>query len=245
VRKIAIANRKGGVGKTTTAVHIAAALSITDSNVLLIDTDSQGHCSRYFEVDPKYGLAEVVEGDIPAVQGITKIWEGLSLMAGGSQLRGTSRLIAREDALKAPYMMSKALEPLEGTYDVVIIDTGPTMNELTANVLVYAAEVIVPVTMEALAISGLADFLNEVEQYREYTDIDVRYIVPAMYDRRVSQSEALLEQLEQRFGDRVTMPVRYSVNLSEAPGFGKTIFEYDRTGRGSVDYAKVAGLITR
>ena len=245
MRKIAIANRKGGVGKTTTAVHVAAALSISDYNVLLIDTDSQGHCSHYFEENPKYGLAEVIEEEMPAIQGVTEIWPGLSLMAGGPQLRGSVRLISKEPALKAPHIMSQVLDPLDGQYDVVIIDTPPGLDALTVNVLVYADELVVPVTMESLAIAGLAAFLEEIEEYREYTDLEVTHIVPTMFDLRVKQSEGLLEQLQAHFGKRVAPPIRYSVNLSETPGFGETIFTYDKRGRGSMDYAKLAGLLTR
>lgn len=245
MRKIAIANRKGGVAKTTTAVHIAAALSISDTNVLLIDTDTQGHCSRYFEENPKYGLADVMEEEMPPIQGVTEIWPGLSLIAGGPQLRGTTKLIAREDSLRAPYVMRQTLEPLEGMYDIVLIDTAPGFSELTINVLVYADEILIPVTMESLAVAGLADFLNEIEKYREYTDIDVSFIVPTMFDRRVNQSQGILDQLKERFGNKVTFPIRYSINLSETPGFNQTIFEYDKAGRGSMDYAKLAGLITR
>ena len=245
MRKIAVANRKGGVAKTTTAVHLAAALSMADFKVLLIDTDSQGHCSKYFEVDPEYGLSDVIEGNVPAKQAIVEVWESLSFLAGGGDLVGTQRLIAREMPHKAPHMMKESLTPIEGQYDFVIIDTAPGYNELTVNVLFYAGEILIPVSMEALAVSGFAAFMREVDDVKEYTDLEVKYIVPTFVDGRVKKSEAILDQLKDAFGNMVTLPIGYNVSLSEAPAWGKTVYDYAPKGRGALDYAKLAGIVAR
>ena len=245
MRKIVVANRKGGVAKTTTAVHLAAALSMADFKVLLIDTDSQGHCSKYFEVDPEYGLSDVIEGNVPAKQAIVEVWESLSFLAGGGDLVGTQRLIAREMPHKAPHMMKESLTPIEGQYDFVIIDTAPGYNELTVNVLFYAGEILIPVSMEALAVSGFAAFMREVDDVKEYTDLEVKYIVPTFVDGRVKKSEAILDQLKDAFGNMVTLPIGYNVSLSEAPAWGKTVYDYAPKGRGALDYAKLAGIVAR
>ena len=244
MRKIAIANRKGGVGKTTTAVHLAAALSIANYEVLLIDADSQGHCAKYFEAEPELGLADVIEGTA-AAQAITEIWENLSLLAGGEDLTGTQRLIAREMPHKSPHMMKTALEQIEGNYEYVIIDTAPGYNELTINVLFYASELLVPISMEALSVAGFASFLKEVENIKEYTDIEVQYIVPTFHDKRVKKSEEILSQLQNHFGDAVTLPIHYCVKLSEAPAWRKTIYDYAPKERGAHDYAMLAGTVAR
>ena len=245
MRKIAVANRKGGVGKTTTAVHLAAALSLADFKVLLIDTDSQGHCSKYFDVDPAYGLSDVIEGNVPAKQAITEVWDSLDFLAGGSGLVGTQRLIAREMPHKAPHMMENALQPIEGGYDLIIIDTAPGYTELTINVRFYAGEILIPVSMEALAVSGFAAFMQEVDDIKEYTELEVKYIVPTFVDGRVKKSSDILGQLTDAFGDMVTLPIGYNVSLSEAPAWGKTVYDYAPKGRGAHDYAKLAGVVAR
>ena len=244
MRKIAIANRKGGVAKTTTAVHLAGALSLSGQRTLLIDCDSQGHCGRYFDLEPEFGLSHLIEGQASVDQTIVSVWDDLDLLSGGDELTGTQRLIAREMPHKAPYMLSEALEPVQG-YDYVIIDTSPGFNELTINVLFYATEVLIPVSMEALAVSGFAAFMREVEEIQKHTEIEVRYIVPTFFDRRVKKSEAILSQLRDHFGDLVTMPINYSVSLSEAPAWRKTVFEYAPKTRGAIDYGVLAGVVSR
>lgn len=218
---------------------------MADFKVLLIDTDSQGHCSKYFEVDPEYGLSDVIEGNVPAKQAIVEVWESLSFLAGGGDLVGTQRLIAREMPHKAPHMMKESLTPIEGQYDFVIIDTAPGYNELTVNVLFYAGEILIPVSMEALAVSGFAAFMREVDDVKEYTDLEVKYIVPTFVDGRVKKSEAILDQLKDAFGNMVTLPIGYNVSLSEAPAWGKTVYDYAPKGRGALDYAKLAGIVAR
>lgn len=244
MRKIAIANRKGGVGKTTTAVHLAAALSFINYKVLLIDTDSQGHCMKYFDADPEYGLSDVIEGNVPVKQAIVEVWDSLDLLAGNGDLVGTQRLIAREMPHKSPYMMKTALQAVEGAYDLILIDTAPGYNELTVNVLFYAEEILIPVSMEALAVSGFAAFMKEVEDIGQYTDLEVKYIVPTFFDGRVKKSEDILGQLRDAFGDLVTVPIGYNVSLSEAPGWKQTVYEYAPKERGARDYATLAGVIS-
>ena len=243
MRKIAIANRKGGVGKTTTAVNISAGLALAGNTVLLIDTDSQNHCSKLLGVSPGKGLADLVEKQTPQEEIVYEARPNLYLIAGGKELGGTQRLIARKN-FKSELVLSEALKPLEGKYDYCILDTAPGFNELSINVLFYANEVLIPVSMEILSVDGFIDFKKEIENIQQYADIEVKYIVPTFVDGRVKKTEQILTALEEHFSDKLTIPIHYNVNLSEAPGWGKTIYEYSKRSRASTDYAKLAGAIS-
>ena len=243
MRKIAIANRKGGVGKSTTAVHLAHALAMAGSRVLLIDTDTQAHCSRILGVDPGRGLAELMDKSAAAAEAITPARERLDLLAGGKALAGINRLIAREN-IRPELVLAKALEPAESGYQYIIIDTAPGSAELSVNVLFYVHQVIVPVSMEVLATDGLLDFEEELARIMEYHQgLEILYVVPTFVDGRVRKTETILEALRAKYAGKVGPSIRYSVALSEVPGWGKTIFEYAPRDRAAADYAQLAGRI--
>ena len=242
MRKIAIANRKGGVGKTTTAVNVAAGLAMAGNRVLLVDTDTQGHCSRLLGVDPPAGLAELIDGTVSPEKTLTEAREGLYLLAGGRNLEGISRLISRE-GINPQLYLNKRLKQFDGQYDFVIVDTAPGFSEININVLFYAKEIIVPVSLEVLSVDGLLSFQDEIEQIKEYSDVRIKYIVPTFTDYRVKITTEILAQLKERFPDLLTAPIRYSVKLKESPGWGKTIFEYSVKDRVSYDYAGLVGAI--
>jgi len=242
LRKIAIANRKGGVGKTTSAVNIAHGLSLAGYRVLLIDTDTQAHCSRILGVKPQYGLAELIDGTCTPSEALIEARERLFLLGGSKKLEGVINDISRRD-FRVEYVLTDSLKPYDGKYDYVILDTAPGFNRLGINVLFYADEVMIPVSMEALAIDGLVAFMEEVENIRSHSNIEIRYIVPTFYDRRVKKSEEILEQLKGHFGKKIIHLVNYSVKLSESPGWGKTIYEYASRDRTAKDYARLAGAI--
>ncbi len=242
MRKIAIANRKGGVGKTTTAVNVSAGLALAGNKVLLIDTDTQGHCSRLLGVNPDKGLAELIEGTATPSEAIIEAREGLFLLAGNRNLEGISRLISRE-GINPQLYLSKRLKQFDGQYDFVIVDTAPGFNELNINVLFYVKEIIVPVSMEILSIEGLISFEKEIEQIKEYADVRIKYIVPTFTDYRIKITEEILKQLRESFPDILTNPIHYSVKLKETPAWGKTIFEYSVKERVSYDYADLVEAV--
>lgn len=242
MRKIAIANRKGGVGKTTTAVNLAAGLALAGKKVLLVDTDTQGHCSRLLGVKPEKGLAELMDGTVVPSEAVIEARRGLFLLAGSKNLEGVINNISRRD-FRVEYVLSDALKPYEGKYDFIILDTAPGFSKLNVNALFYVEEVLIPVSMEALAVDGLVKFMGEVEDIQRYSNIEVRYIIPTFYDRRVKKSEEILEQLREHFGDKMTHLVNYSSKLSESTGWGKTIYEYAAGDRTAKDYARIAGAI--
>lgn len=242
MRKIAIANRKGGVGKTTTAVNLAHGLAMTGERVLLVDTDTQGHCSRLLGINPEVGLAELIEGEKEPTDLLIEARERLFLLAGGKTLGGISRLIARQN-VNPQMVLTEALSPLEDQFDYVILDTAPGFTELSVNALFYADEVMVPVSMEVLAVQGFKDFLAELSEIQKYRDVDIRYIVPTFVDGRVKKTTEILNQLQKHFSDLITTPIHYSSKLSEAPSYGETIYEFAPRVRVAKEYAKLAGAI--
>ena len=242
MRKIAVANRKGGVGKTTSAVHLAAGLALAGHKVLLIDTDAQGHAARLLGLSPEKGLADLMEGQGDPSRAIIQARPGLDLLAGGKELAGVNRLIARE-SIRPEEQLSKALAGIEGRYEYVIVDTSPSFSELGTNVLFYCSEAVVPVSMEVLAAEGLVSFAEEVRHVQEYHELKVRWILPTFVDGRTRKSAEILEALRGKYGDLVTFPVHYSSALSEASGWGQTLFEYRPRDRAAEDYAKVAGAV--
>ena len=239
MRKIAIANRKGGVAKTTSAVHLSAALALAGNRVLLIDTDTQAHCSRLLGVNPPLGLSALVESPTQAPEILFPARENLDLLAGGKELAGTNRLIARE-SIRSELVLSKALEVVEGQYDYIVVDTPPSHSELTINVMFFVAEIIVPVSMEVLSTEGLVRFNEEIDRIREYHDVTLRFVLPTFLDGRVRKTHEILAMIEKSYGSLVTNPIHYSTALSEASGWGQTIFEYRPRDRAAMDYAKVA-----
>ncbi len=245
MRKIAVALTKGGVGKTTTAVNLSAALVQAGKRVLLVDVDTQGQAGRSLGMEPEVGLAELVMGEASPQEALVEARPNLWLLAGGGGLAGVKRMIARKD-FGGERTLSEALEPLDGQFDYIILDTAPGWDTLAINALFYADEILSPVSLEILTLQGLQDFLRNVQAIQAYHDaLTLRYVVPTFYDRRVKKSEEIIEQLKTYFPEQMTHPIRYSVRLSEAPGHGQTIFEYAPKSTGVFDYTIVARIVMK
>lgn len=245
MRKLAVSLSKGGVGKTTTAVNLAAGLARAGYRVLLVDTDSQGQAGRMLGMRPEAGLAEFVSEEASPQEAIVQARERLWLLAGGSSLAGLKRMIARQD-FGGERTLAGAMAQLDGHYDYIILDAAPGWDSLTVNVLFYAQEVLSPVSLEVMTLEGLTQFIQQVQAIQEfYQELELRYILPTFLDRRVKKSEEILRQLRAYFGQQLCQPIRYNVRLSEAPGLGKTIFEYAPKSAGAEDYQKLTERIAR
>jgi chromosome partitioning protein len=243
MKKIAVALSKGGVGKTTTAVNLAAGLAKAGRRVLLVDVDTQGQVSKSLGIDTAHGLSELVAAEASIEQTCLPVRENLWMLSGGRSLAGLKRLITQKD-FGGEQTLVEALQPVEGMYDYVVMDTAPGWDALTVNVLFYAEEILAPVSLEVMTLQGLMEFARSLVSIQRYhPELTLRYILPTFYDRRVKKSEEILEQLRLRYGEVVCAPVRYNVRLSEAPGYGQTIYEYSPGSSGALDYQRLTEKI--
>jgi chromosome partitioning protein len=248
MRKVAVSLSKGGVGKTTTAVHLAHGLAQQGREVLLVDMDTQGQAGAFLgikdEVEPRHGLAGIIQRGTDAEDALLQARENLWLLAGGRELAAVRKTIDMKD-FGGERTVVEALEPLEGKFDDVVIDTAPGWDSLTVNALFYASEVLIPVSLESATLESLREFLQSLRKVQEYHDeLTVSYIVPTFLDGRVKKSEEILEMLEEYFPDKLCPSVRYNVRLSEAAGLGETVFEYDPSSAGATDYKQLTQYIT-
>ena len=239
MRKIAVALAKGGVGKTTSAVSLASGLALRGKRVLLVDVDTQGQAGRSLGVKVAAGLGELALEEASADDAISSVRQNLWLLSGGRSLSGLKMTINKR-GFGGEQTLAEALEPLDGKYEYVILDTAPGWDTLTVNVLFYAQEVLSPVSLEILTLQGLMDFSSHLSAIQRYhPKLRLKYVLPTFFDRRVRKSEEILAQLQAYFGNQLCAPIRYNVRLSEAPGYGQTIYEYAPHSPGAEDYLKL------
>jgi chromosome partitioning protein len=243
-RRIGVSLSKGGVGKTTTSVNLAAGLALAGKKVLLVDTDTQGQSSFMLGVKPKGGLTELVTGELPPQEAIIQARKNLWILAGGKSLAGLKRLIDRKD-YGGELTIAEALTPLEKDYDYVVVDTSPGWDPLTVNVLFYVNELMTPVSLEVMSIQGFGEFLKSIASIQKFRkEVELRYILPTFRDMRVKRGSEFLEEIEKIYGDKVCSPIRYNVRLSEAPAYGQTIFEFAPGSNGAQDYRDLVRKVT-
>jgi chromosome partitioning protein len=249
VRVIAVANQKGGVGKTTTTVNLSASLALSGSKVLLIDLDPQGNATMGSGVDKERVEASVydwlVDG-VPLEQVAQRCQAGYQLLPGGADLTAAELELLRQE--RREYRMRDRLAVAGQGYDYILIDCPPSLNILTLNALIAADGVLIPMQCEYFALEGLSALLETVEGVRRQANpgLAIEGLVRTMYDPRNSLTRDVSRQLLKHFGDQVFRTViPRNVRLAEAPSHGLPVILYDRHSRGAVAYMALAGEVRR
>ena len=243
-RKICVTLSKGGVGKTTTTVNLGAGLALAGYKVLLVDTDTQGQSSYILGKKPGAGLTELLTKELAVSDCISEARKNLWLLSGGKSLAGVKRIIDKK-SFGAEFTLSEALNPLDGQFDFILIDTSPGWDQLIVNVLFYSTEVLVPVALEAMPLHGMAEFIKSLGAIQKYkSEIQLKYIVPTFLDLRIKGPKELYDQLKKLYPQQLCKPIRYNENLADAPSFGKTIFEFAPGSTASEDYRSLVRTVS-
>ncbi len=244
-RVVAIANQKGGVGKTTTAVNLAAALADLGQRVLVIDLDPQGNAGTGMGIDARsldYTIYDVLMKDV-SIEDAIEPTAVKNLFACTSTIDLAGAEIELVSAFSRELRLRKALEAVIDDYDFIFIDCPPSLGLLTINALSAASEVLVPIQCEYYALEGLSQLFRNVKlvQGSLNPSLDISTVVLTMYDARTKLAEQVVEDVRKFYGDKVCKNViPRAVRISEAPSFGQPITAFDPSSRGAIAYRELA-----
>lgn len=242
---IAVINQKGGVGKTTTAVNLAACLAYKGKKVLIVDSDAQGNATSGLGInkeDIELSLYDCLADTSKTAEAIIKTaCRGLSIIPSLPELSAAEIELAGEE--NREFFVKEALKDVEDDYDFIIIDSPPALGMLTINIMTAADSILIPIQCEYYALEGLSQLINSVKSIKKSWNqsLEIEGICATMYDSRTNLSEQVLEEVRKHFPDKVfTNPIPRNVRLSEAPSYGQPIIKYDITSKGAEAYFALA-----
>ena len=242
---IAVANQKGGVGKTTTTVNLAAGLAILEKKILLVDADPQANASSGlgFDVSKETkGTYRLLEHSLSAKDTITKTTiPNLDIITSNIDLVASE--IELIDKPKREYMLKEALTQVKDNYDFIIIDCAPSLGLITLNALVSSNSVIIPIQCEYFALEGLGKLLNTIKSVQKIhnKNLSIEGLLLTMYDTRLRLSNQVVEEVQKHFSKMVFKTIiQRNTTLAEAPSYGKDIISYDASSKGAKNYLSLA-----
>jgi chromosome partitioning protein len=247
-RTLSISNRKGGSGKTTTAVNVSAALAHGGNRVLLIDADPQGHTSISLGIsqqDTRLDLVSLLVEKRELTEVMAKTYLDTLMV-----IPATKRLAAYEKSYtgdpEARTSLAENLNRINGAFDYIVYDTPPTVSLLTVSALIASQEVFIPMQTHFLSLEGLAHMVLLISKIKKLynPNLTLKGVIPTFYRRRTRLSRSIIDEIKKNLGDDIILhPVRVNISLAEAPSYGKTIFQYKRKSNGASDYLAIAKQI--